>query len=296
MASFILGQQTYSPSPTTQRTRNPQSVSILRSQPCPRGILRSRSLLLSRRPGKHINTGLSSRTNPTSLLLISSNLHFTHIIQSTSGSQPKTPINQHAFQADFHPQGPDQPRRLLRCHVNDPRSLPNGARAESTQALRPPASGTPSEANVPQQSHEHLPSLPSTFSAIKPTMSSQKQRNLVPSQMPGPPSLASRCTQPTSPQPQHASFGPPSSDSSLITTMAHCTLSGPSTAAQLRRIFHGPPSLHFPTVSRHHHTYITPTTTHFFSSPSSDPSRPACLPEPGFERDWPVPDDDVHYC
>ncbi len=167
------------------------------------------------------------------------------------------------------------------------------------QALQSPSSGTPSEdPNVPQQSHERPLSPPSTFSAIKPTMTSQKQRSLVSSQTSGP-SLTSRCAQPTQPQPQHASFGPPSSDSTFSTTMAHCTLSGPSTAAQLRRIFHRPPSLHFSKVSQHRHTYITPTTTYFFSSPSSKPSQPdplACQPEPGFERDWPVSDDEVHYC
>lgn len=152
--------------------------------------------------------------------------------------------------------------------------------------------------SIPPESHESLSSLPSNFSPIKPTMSSPNQRSIVPSQT-SDPSLISRCAQPTPPQPQHASFGPPGSDSSFRTTMAHCTLSGPSTAAELRRIFHRPPSLHFSPVSRQYHTYITPTTTISVSSPSSAFSTRdylACQPEPGFERDWPVPDDDVHYC
>jgi hypothetical protein len=58
-------------------------------------------------------------------------LHFTlphYNIQTTPAFQANPPNNQHAFHPDFHPQGPDQPRRLLRCHVNDLRSLPNGAR------------------------------------------------------------------------------------------------------------------------------------------------------------------------
>lgn len=207
----------------------------------------------------------------------SSSLQDTHSNNFSFSSNPK---NQHAFQADFHPQGPDQPRRLLRCHVNDLRSIPSEARVEALQALQAP---------------QHLPS---TFSAIKPTMSSQKQRNLVPSQTSGPP-LDSRCAHPTTTQPQHASFGPPSSDSSPTHTMAHCILSGPSTAAELRRIFHGPPSPRFSTVSRYRHIYVPPTTTTCFSSPSSvlsTPGRLACQSEPGFERDWPVPDDEVHYC
>ncbi|KAJ9155986.1 hypothetical protein NKR19_g4266 [Coniochaeta hoffmannii] len=118
-------------------------------------------------------------------------------------------------------------------------------------------------------------------------------------------SLASRCgLQPTATtKPQQASFGPLSNCGSETQTMVHCTLSGPSTAAQLRCIFHGPHLHFFSTVNRQHHYRhsSTPTTTLFSLSPSSAFSASPTLlvfqqPEPGFERDWPVPDDDVHYC
>ncbi|KAB5545628.1 hypothetical protein GE09DRAFT_214901 [Coniochaeta sp. 2T2.1] len=154
----------------------------------------------------------------------------------------------------------------------------------------------------------------------------QRNRSLVTTCSPSASSpLTSACErQPTTINSQHASFGSSSSSSdhsptTTTPTMAHCTLSGPSTAAQLRRTFPCLPSplVHFSTVRRqqhHRHAYTPPTTSttsaHNFFSPDEtsssalSPFSPAVAiplllcrqPEPGFERDWPVPDDDVHYC
>lgn len=161
-----------------------------------------------------------------------------------------------------------------------------------TETLPPPASGiTPSDS--PVQPHEHSP--PSTFSP-RPTRH-QEHRSLVTNQMSGP-SPSSRCPPPAS---QHAPFETSSSRDGPSLSMAHCTLSGPSTAAALRRILYTPSSVHISTVFGNHRTDIDPTTAYFFSSPTSSalsklPDRLACQPEPEFERDWPVPDDEVHYC
>jgi hypothetical protein len=137
----------------------------------------------------------------------------------------------------------------------------------------------------------------------------QKNRSLVTTcQTSGSASLTSVCEhQPTSPPPrsQHASFGPPSSCGNPTTTlpMAHCNLSGPSTAAQLRRTLldglQQQPSLSFSSAVGRRHRQAPPTTTlaeYFFYSSASSSSLLSKQPEPGFERDWPVPDDDVHYC
>jgi hypothetical protein len=143
---------------------------------------------------KDINTGLSSRLDPTSLLLISTNiLTSIHSIQTTSASQhQKTPNNQHAFHSDFHPQGPDQPRRLLRRHVNDPRSLPNGARARVD-------ANSPVQTSAHQR-HKHLLASVTTFK--------QQQRYLA---RPSP--LAAARSQ----QPNHPDLSTPRSDLPVAT-------------------------------------------------------------------------------
>jgi hypothetical protein len=175
-----------------------------------------------------------------------------------------------------------------------------GQEAESTQSSPTLRVRHVKHSSVPQQSHDHGPSEHLLTNLI---MNHQKKRSLVSSRPSGPSLTTSRCLQPTPPH-QHASFGPRSSDSSVnsVPTMAHCTLSGPCTAAELRHhiLTASRPLLHFSTVNRfhrHNHTYINPTYS-LFSSPSSDALSPplACHPEPGFERDWPVPDDEVHYC
>ncbi|RKU44948.1 hypothetical protein DL546_005875 [Coniochaeta pulveracea] len=96
---------------------------------------------------------------------------------------------------------------------------------------------------------------------------------------------------------QPASFGTLSGGSSdkkpeKILSMAHCTLSGPSTAAQSRLITSH--SLHS-VNHRQQHAHIT------FFSPSSlsfshrQPLSPR--KDPGWERDWPpAADDDFNYC
>lgn len=146
----------------------------------------------------------------------------------------------------------------------------------------PPVSGT-SSPPVPQRSHE-LDLRATSHQNL--TMNTQKKRSLAATQTSGP-SLISQ----SSPPRQPASFGPRSSDSSKdnLTTMAHCTLSGPSTAAELRHLLSS--------VNRHHHTHASTTTYCLFASPSSSflASQP---PGPAWERDWPPPelDDEVHYC
>lgn len=101
------------------------------------------------------------RSNPASLLLIRTHIFTsTHSKQTTSSfTASKPPNHQHAFHSDFHPQGADQPRRLLRCHVNDLRSLPNGARVDRRKALLSRHPATPSD-NLP--SHRFRADLLST--------------------------------------------------------------------------------------------------------------------------------------